>query len=114
MSLNFHNLPSRTLLNYYKLIKHPVSLRGLQKLVRGIKGHAPPSGSTLLKSWKAFEEEASFIWKNAREYNEDSSEIVRLASILQVYPDLGDGEAQKLIRIEILLPPVEGGKSSRV
>ena len=114
MSINFINLPSRTLVDYYKVIKHPVSLKGLQKLVRGIKGHAPPSGSTLLKSWKAFDEEASFIWNNAREYNEDSSEIVRLASILQVFPTLYDGEAQKLIGVGILPSPVEGGESSRL
>ena len=84
MSLNFIHLPSRTLVDYYRLIRHPVSLKALQKLIRGIKGHAPPTGTTLLKSWNAFEQEASYIWNNAREYNEDSSEIVRLARYLQV------------------------------
>ena len=84
VSANFIQLPSRTLVDYYKIIKHPVSLKALQKQVRGAKGHAPPKGATLLKSWNAFEEEASYIWRNAREYNEDGSEIVRLADQLEV------------------------------
>ena len=84
VSANFIHLPSRTLQDYYRLIKHPVSLKGLQKLVRGIKGHAPPLGTTLLKSWHAFEQEASYIWNNARDYNEDSSTIVEFAQELKV------------------------------
>ncbi|KAL9126219.1 MAG: hypothetical protein Q9217_004699 [Psora testacea] len=85
VSANFIHLPSRTLQDYYRLIKHPVSLKGLQKLVRGIKGHAPPAGTTLLKSWHAFEQEASYIWNNARDYNEDTSTIVELANELKAY-----------------------------
>ncbi|KAL9101567.1 MAG: hypothetical protein Q9163_003196 [Psora crenata] len=85
ISANFIHLPSRTLQDYYKLIKHPVSLKGLQKLVRGVKGHALPTGITLLRSWHAFEQEASYIWNNARDYNEDKSIIVELAEELKAY-----------------------------
>lgn len=80
-------LPSRSLADYYKLIKHPVSLKLLQKQVRGTKGQGQPSqpvAGTLFRSWNAFEEEASYIWNNAREYNEDSSQIVQLALQLKV------------------------------
>ncbi|KAL9133571.1 MAG: hypothetical protein Q9175_005247 [Cornicularia normoerica] len=56
----FIHLPPRTLVDYYKIIKHPVSLKSVQKLVRGIKGREPPTGSTFLKSWHAFEEESYF------------------------------------------------------
>ena len=81
----FIHLPPRTLLDYYKLIRHPVSLKSVQKLVRGIKGREPPTGSTFLKSWHAFEEEVSYIWRNARDYNEDGSEIFVLSEKLQVH-----------------------------
>ena len=84
ISANFIQLPPRTLIDYYRIIRHPVSLKALQKQARGAKGHARPTGATLLKSWNAFEEEASYIWRNAREYNEDGSEIVRLANDLEV------------------------------
>lgn len=49
-----------------------------------MKGREKPTGQTLLKSWQAFEQENSYIWNNAREYNEDESEISELASILEV------------------------------
>ena len=80
----FIHLPPRTLVDYYKLIRHPVSLKSVQKLVRGIKGREPPTGSTFLKSWHAFEEEVSYIWKNARGYNEDGSDIFVLSEELEV------------------------------
>ena len=80
----FIPLPPRTLVDYYKLIKHPVSLKSVNKLVRGIKGREPPTGSTFLKSWHAFEEEVSYIWSNARNYNEDGSDIYLLSEELEV------------------------------
>lgn len=80
----FIHLPSRTLTDYYRIIKRPVSLKSAQKLVRGIKGRDPPTGSTFLKSWQAFEDEVSYIWKNARTYNEDGSAISELAGELEV------------------------------
>ena len=81
----FIHLPSRTLVDYYKVIRHPVSLKSAQKSVRGIKGREPPTGTTFLKSWQAFEEEVGYIWQNARTYNEDGSDISELAGELEVF-----------------------------
>ena len=53
-------------------------------MVRGIRGREKPTGVTVLKSWQAFEDEVSYIWNNAREYNEDGSEISNWASQLEV------------------------------
>ncbi|KAF2467407.1 Bromodomain-containing protein [Lindgomyces ingoldianus] len=75
----FVNLPSRSLKDYYQLIKHPMSLSAVQKKVRGVVGRNPPTGKTDLKSWHAFENEVSLIWTNAREYNEDGSDIYNLS-----------------------------------
>lgn len=82
----FVNLPSRELKDYYRLIRHPVCLKSVQKAVRGVKGREKPTGHTLLKSWQAFEDEASYIWNNAREYNEDGSDISKTATVLEVLP----------------------------
>lgn len=86
ISASFLNLPSRSLQDYYRVIRHPVSLKSLAKTVQGIKGRdpAPVPAATLFKSWDAFESEVSYIWRNAREYNEDGSAIVELAEELQV------------------------------
>jgi hypothetical protein len=56
----------------------------VQKKVRGVQGRNPPTGITELKSWSAFEEEVSWIWRNAREYNEDGSDIYILAGEFEV------------------------------
>jgi hypothetical protein len=61
-----------------------VCLKSAQKAVRGIKGREKPTGATLLRSWQAFEDEVSYVWNNAREYNEDGSEISEWASKLEV------------------------------
>ncbi|EME44106.1 hypothetical protein DOTSEDRAFT_71790 [Dothistroma septosporum NZE10] len=79
----FVNLPSRKLEDYYKVIRHPVCLKMLQKRINGIHGRAPPTGVTDYKTWDAFEEETSFIWRNARDYNEDGSEMYKLAGELE-------------------------------
>ena len=81
----FINLPSRELRDYYRLIKHPVSLKSVQRLVLGIKGRDKPTGVSLFKSWQTLEDEMNYIWTNARTYNEDGSEIFELAGELQVY-----------------------------
>ena len=83
----FVHLPSREIKDYYQVIKHPVSLKAMLKLVRGIKGREKPTGKTLLQTWQDFEEEASLIWSNARLYNEDGSEISELAGQLEVSPN---------------------------
>ena len=96
----FINLPSRELRDYYRVIKHPVCLKSAQKVVRGIKGREKPTGVTFLKSWQAFEDEVSYIWKNARAYNEDGSEIYQWASQLEVggFPKRIFGKSKTSIR----------------
>lgn len=39
---------------------------------------------TSFPTWQSFEEEMNYIWRNAREFNEDGSEIVILAGKLEV------------------------------
>jgi hypothetical protein len=80
----FHNLPPRTLQDYYQLIRHPQSLKGILKRVKGIHGRTPATGITDFQSWDSFENEVSYIWRNAKEYNEDGSEIFNLAGELEV------------------------------
>ncbi|KAH7563807.1 hypothetical protein BM1_00854 [Bipolaris maydis] len=79
----FQNLPSRSLKDYYQLIKDPMSLSAIQKKVRGVIGREAPTGHTLFKSWDAFESAFSLIWKNARIYNEDGSDIYNLSLELE-------------------------------
>lgn len=80
----FLNRPSRELRDYYRVIKRPVCLRGVQKQVSGVKGRDKPTGVSQFKSWHAFEEETRNIWINARVYNEDGSEIFELANEFEV------------------------------
>jgi hypothetical protein len=61
-----------------------MSLNKVQKMVRGVRGREPPTGETDLKSWNAFEEEVSLIWKNARDYNEDGSDLYNLSIEFEV------------------------------
>ncbi|GAB7346330.1 hypothetical protein MBLNU457_5047t1 [Dothideomycetes sp. NU457] len=75
----FRNLPTRALVDYYQVIKHPVSLSGVKKRTIGKHGREAATGITDFKSWDAFEQEVSFIWKNARTYNEDGSDMYNLA-----------------------------------
>jgi hypothetical protein len=52
--------------------------------VRGTESRKNPSKTTAFLTWQSFEEEVSYLWRNAREYNEDDSDIVVLAGILEV------------------------------
>lgn len=79
-------LPSRKLEDYYKFIKYPVSLKGVRKRINGEHGRNERTGITDYKSWDAFEEDVSFIWRNARDYNEDGSEMFELAGQFEVSP----------------------------
>ena len=81
------NLPPRDLRDYYTVIKHPVSLKGTLKSVRGIRGRDKPTGVSFFKSWPSFEDEIRHIWSNARTYNEDGSEIWHYANELEVCHD---------------------------
>jgi hypothetical protein len=90
VSYPFIGKPDRNLYrDYYEIIQHPVSLRSIQKRVRGTDSRKNTSRTTAYPTWQSFEEEVSYIWRNARDYNEDDSEISILAGILEVgsYPD---------------------------
>lgn len=81
--LDFINLPPRSFKDYFAVITEPLSLKGLQKLVKGIYGRASPTGVSEFKSWAAFEEKASLLWNNAHYYNEEGSVIYDLATELR-------------------------------
>lgn len=81
----FINLPPRSLKDYYEIIAEPISLKGLQKQVRGQRGRGGASGVSDFKSWSQFEDQTSLLWKNAYHYNEDGSEISVLAKELEIY-----------------------------
>ena len=59
-------------------------MKSLQKKVKGAIGRNAATGISVFKSWAAFEDEASNIWKNAYIYNEDGSDIFVLAKELEV------------------------------
>jgi hypothetical protein len=80
----FVNLPPRSLKDYYALIKEPMSLTAVQKKVRGVIGREQPTGHTLFKSWDALESAMVLIWNNARDYNEDGSDLYNLSLELEV------------------------------
>lgn len=79
----FLNLPPRQLRDYYQVIKEPICLKKLHKLVRGIHSRRDKGGKSDFKTWAAFEEKASLLWENAYYYNEDGSEIWQLAKELE-------------------------------
>ena len=65
------------------MIPNPMSLTLLQKRVKGANSKKDVARVSEFKTWVAFEEEASFLWKNAWHYNEDSSDIYALATTLK-------------------------------
>ncbi|KAF2218059.1 hypothetical protein CERZMDRAFT_20712, partial [Cercospora zeae-maydis SCOH1-5] len=91
-------LPSRSLTDYYRVIKHPVSLKGVQKRVRGVHGRDAPTGISDFKTWDAFEQEISWIWRNARDYNEDGSDMYALAGDLEAHFKSRLAEAKELVK----------------
>lgn len=75
--------------DYYRVVTDPLSLKKLQKMVKGVHGRNDVSGVSEFKSWAAFEEKSKLLWTNAYFYNEEGSEIYELgqeleASILRV------------------------------
>lgn len=56
----------------------------MQKRVRGIHGRTEITGVSDFNSWGALDDEMSFIWNNAKTYNEEGSEIYNLADELEV------------------------------
>ncbi|GKT43240.1 protein polybromo-1 [Colletotrichum spaethianum] len=81
----FVNLPPRVLKDYYRIVKEPISLKKLQKAVKGVRGRNEATGTSEFKNWVAFEETASLLWKNAFFYNEEGSEIYELAQELEEF-----------------------------
>lgn len=81
----FVNLPPRSLTAYYQTIKKPVSLTALRKKTKGQHGREKPTGVSDFKTWDAMEDEVSWVWKNARTFNEDGSEISDLATQFEEY-----------------------------
>ncbi|KAI0895904.1 Bromodomain-containing protein [Annulohypoxylon nitens] len=79
----FIYLPPRSLKDYYDIIAEPLSLKALQKQVRGQHGRGGATYVSDFKAWAAFEDQASLIWKNAYHYNEDGSAISLLAQELE-------------------------------
>ncbi|KAI5917306.1 Bromodomain-containing protein [Camillea tinctor] len=79
----FIYLPPRSLKDYYEIIAEPLSLKALQKQVRGQHGRSEATYVSDFKAWAAFEDQASLIWKNAYHYNEDGSEISLMAQELE-------------------------------
>ena len=61
-----------------------MSLAAVKKKVQGVVGRDAPTGQTLFKSWDSLENAMSLIWKNARDYNEDGSEIHNVSLELEV------------------------------
>lgn len=80
----FIYLPPRSLKDYYEVIAEPLSLKKLQKQVRGQHGRSEATYVSDFKGWSAFEDQASLIWKNAYHYNEDGSDIFTMAQELEV------------------------------
>lgn len=81
----FLSLPDRTVYkDYYEFISHPVSLRAIFKLVRGTDRRKTSVKGNRFKNWQAFEDEVRYLWVNAREFNEDDSEIVAISYKLEV------------------------------
>ncbi|OTA08183.1 hypothetical protein A9Z42_0091240 [Trichoderma parareesei] len=81
----FINLPPRALRDYYKVITDPLSIKKLQKLVKGVQGRNDATGVSEFKSWSAFEEKAKLLWTNAYFYNEEGSDIYVLAQELEKF-----------------------------
>lgn len=85
----FMKLPGRHLKDYYEVITEPLSLRALLKQVRGQLGRGEATYVSVFKTWVAFEDQCSLIWKNAYHYNEDGSEIFVMAQELEVSGSAG-------------------------
>ncbi|SPJ72324.1 uncharacterized protein FTOL_02052 [Fusarium torulosum] len=81
----FINLPPRSLKEYFKVISEPISIRKLQKMVKGVHARGETTGSSDFKSWAAFEEKAKLLWTNAYFFNEEGSEIYSVAQELEEF-----------------------------
>ncbi|KAJ9192076.1 hypothetical protein DTO164E3_6741 [Paecilomyces variotii] len=98
VGLPFVNKPDRNLYkDYYEIIQHPVSLRTIQRQARGTDGRKTGPRTTAFPTWLSFEEEMEYIWRNARDFNEDGSEIFNYAGILEDYFKKRVAEAKRVV-----------------
>jgi hypothetical protein len=84
---DFIDLPTRSLKDYYATIQHPLSLKSLQKVVKGVsgsRGRSSSGGGSPFLTWPQFEKEISYIWTNTFEYNMEDSEIYARGKQLEV------------------------------
>lgn len=70
----FEKPPRRDIPDYYKVIKRPTAIVDVKKAVE--KGK--------IQDWETFATEVGLIWTNAKDYNEDGSEIYEMANELEV------------------------------
>ncbi|KAI9750350.1 MAG: hypothetical protein M4579_006506 [Chaenotheca gracillima] len=104
---SFLNLPPRKLYDYYRLITKPMALNPLKKKVVGQIGRGEPTHQSQYVNWEEFEEEAVLIWNNAKEYNEDESEIFSLALQLEKFFTSRLAEAKRVV-------PAPAGEAPRL
>ena len=84
LALNFLERPDKKrYADYYRKIAKPVALYILQKRTKGVI-HNKVTGVSIYHSWDEFAEDVRLLWKNARAYNEEGSEIYELAGKLEV------------------------------
>lgn len=107
----FVNLPSRSITDYYQLIKRPLCLKMVIKRARGQHGREAATGVTDYKTWDAFEDDVSLIWKNAQEYNEDGSEMYELAEKFKVSALLRQYSSELTLDIGIVSSPARGSEA---
>ncbi|KAK1755277.1 Bromodomain-containing protein [Echria macrotheca] len=111
--LDFINLPARSYRDYFAVIDNPLSLKGLQKQVKGVHGRQPATGISDFKSWAAFEERARLLWDNAHFYNEEGSVIYNLATKLKECFENEVKEAKAVVqeppqpKIKLKVPPAQ-------
>jgi hypothetical protein len=66
------------------MIQEPISVKKLQKMVKGVQGRSDATGVSEFKNWAQFEEKLKLLWTNAYYYNEEGSDIYVLAQELEV------------------------------
>lgn len=70
--------------DYFKVITEPLSIKQLQKMVKGVHTRRDIPGTSNFKTWSALEDKAKLLWTNAYFYNEEGSEIYTSAQELEV------------------------------
>ncbi|KAI9828926.1 MAG: hypothetical protein M1826_005849 [Phylliscum demangeonii] len=82
----FLDLPPAVLVDYYRTIERPMSLNMVLDRIRA---------STPALVWDELEADMSLIWNNAFQYNQDESEIFRLAGRLEALFQMRLDDAKK-------------------